>query len=129
MKIYIEVLVIIILILVVLVWALWMAISKYIYVRRYKPENDKGERGEQERQRLIKEGLPNPGTRDQFSRGAESTDSIKGSPKPREQIGVQTTDTNNDREDSNSSRKSSSSDDEVSKSRRFRNPFKRRGKR
>ena len=65
-KLYIELLVVAIILIVLLVWILWMAISKYIYVRRLKPENDKGQKGEDERQRLIREGLPNPGTREQL---------------------------------------------------------------
>jgi len=51
--IYIEVLVfIIVLVLIIILW-LWAKISKWIAVRRYKPENDKGKLAEESRQQLI----------------------------------------------------------------------------
>lgn len=55
--VYIEVLIILIPLLLVVAWFLYVQLTKYIYNRRYKPENDKGKKGEEHREEFIRRGL------------------------------------------------------------------------
>lgn len=59
-QIDIEVLVILALIFMFVVWLIWNYLLKIWNIRRYKPENDKGRIGEEHRQELLNEGLPDP---------------------------------------------------------------------
>lgn len=45
MKIYIEFIVLISFILLFILWWVWIRLSKYILLKKYKPENDKSRKG------------------------------------------------------------------------------------
>lgn len=49
MKFYVEILVVVILFILLLIWAIWFRFTGWINKRRYKPENDKGRAGEENR--------------------------------------------------------------------------------
>lgn len=56
----IEFLIFVVIVIMLLFWFLWFKLSKWTAVRRYKTENDKGFKGEENRRRLIAEGKPDP---------------------------------------------------------------------
>jgi len=53
MKFYIEYLIFVIPPLIFVLWFLWFRLSKIWLRRRYKPENDKGRKGEEHRRELT----------------------------------------------------------------------------
>ena len=115
MKVYIELLIPLLIVLIAGLWFLWFKLSKKFHNWRYKPENDRGKKGEEHRQELIKAGQPDP-------IGA-ITDAVKdtgGQGKPEGQDIVQATELDIVRKDSNGFGKGSKS------GRKFRNPFKKR---
>lgn len=112
---YIEVLILVIIVLLVFFWIVWSMITKWINERRYKPENDKGLKGEENRRRLIAEGEPDI---------AKSIINDAGFTEPPERTILQTTEINDIREADNSIGKTSNSNGGTSK--RFRNPFRRK---
>ena len=60
MKIYIEVLIPFVIMSLVTLWFFWLKLSTKWHKWRYKPENDRGEKGEEHRKELIRAGLPDP---------------------------------------------------------------------
>lgn len=121
MKIYIELLIIVIIGLMLLLWFIYLKISQFIYVRRYKPENDKGYQGNKRRQELLKEGRPDPIKRiaEAINGEGERNTINEGQGEFEGHSDLQTTKTDSDGETSKSNGK-------VSKPRRFRNPFRRK---
>ena len=58
--IYIEVLILLVIVVILSIWFMWFSISREISRRRYKPENDRGLKGEENRKKLIAEGKSDP---------------------------------------------------------------------
>lgn len=56
MIIYIELLVVGVLLALLFIWGAYIILSKKFYKWRYKPENDRGKKGEEFRQELIQQG-------------------------------------------------------------------------
>lgn len=116
MKIYIEFLIVIVVIIILFLWYVWFTISKEISKRRYKSENDRGFKGEENRQRLIAEGKSDP---------AKSISNDAGFTEPPGSTFLPTTETNDIGKADTSNRKTSKSNGGISK--RFRrNPFRRK---
>ena len=113
---YIEVLVLVVIALLIFLWFIWSKISKWINERRYKQEDDKGYKAEENRRRLIAEGKPDP---------AKSISNDARLTEPPERGILPTTETNDTGEADNSPGKASRSNGRTSK--RFRrNPFRRK---
>jgi len=112
---YIEVLVLVVIVLLVFLWFAWYKTSKWFNERRYKQENDRGHKGEENRKRLIAEGKSDP---------TKSIINDAGFKEPGRQSILQTTETNNLGKADNSNGKTSKSNGRTSK--KFRNPFRRR---
>ena len=115
MTIYIEVLVLVVIALLIFLWFTWFKFSKWINERRYKPENDKGIKGEENRRKLLAEGKFDP---------TKPIINDAGFTEPPRQSILQTTEINDIGEADNGIGKTSNSNGGTSK--RFRNPFRRR---
>ena len=116
-QIDVEVLVILALVFMFVVWLGWYYLSKRWNNRRYKPENDKGRIGEEHRQELIREGLPDPAKGIDRGVGTNKSPS-KDSPGqrvPKGRISVPTADADSVGEDG----------DKLGKDVRKFNPFRR----
>ena len=99
----------------IFLWFTWFKISKWINERRYKQEDDKGYRGEENRKRLIAEGEPKP---------TKSIINDAGLTQPPGQSILPATETNDLGKADNSIGKTSNSNGRTSK--RRRNPFRRK---
>ena len=111
---YIELLIVIAIFLLFIFWFIWQQLSKKILERRYKPENDKGLKGEENRRRLIAEGKPDP---------QKSIITNAGLAESKESGILQTTKTDDVREADNSNGEAGRVNGKIG--RKFRNPFKR----
>jgi len=115
MILYIEVLIVLVVVGILSLWFLWFSISRYISRRRYKPENDRGHKGEENRQKLIAEGKSDP---------TKSIINDAGFEEPPRPSVLPTTKVNNLGKTDNSIGKPGKSNGGSSK--RFRNPFRKR---
>jgi len=59
-EVAIEILIPIILLGVFLIWFFWERITRWLGKKKYNPDNDKGKKGEEQRQELIRKGKPDP---------------------------------------------------------------------
>ena len=125
MIIEIELLIIILLILEFIIWFAWYKISTKLIVRRYKKENDKGYIGEENRKKLIRES--EEGTDGRESDTPTTTSDIPGTRESEERGNLQIPTSIDDGQTSSNDGETSDSNRKVS--RKFRNPFKRRGER
>jgi len=118
--IYIEVLILLVIFIILSIWFTWFSISREISRRRYKPENDRGLKGEENRKRLIAEGKSDP---------AKSIINDAGLTQLEGHSILPTTEANDIGKADNSIGKTSKSNGRLSKRRntfRRRNPFRRK---
>lgn len=100
----------------VILWYLWFTLSRKISRRRYDPKNDRGLKGEENRQKLIAEGKPDP------TKSIIDDAGFKEPPRPSL---LPTTEANDTGKADTSTGKTSKSNGGLSK--RFRrNPFRRK---
>ena len=110
MQIQIELLLIITLIFMFFAYKIWFKLTNKINIRRYKPENDKSRKGEEQRIAELKAGE---------RRIEKEPGNVPGPSEPKRPINLPPT-------TSDIIGKTSYSDGKVS--RKFRNPFRRRRK-
>lgn len=101
MQLYIELLVLGSIGLMFALWFLWVTTTKFYHKWRYKPENDRGKKGEDNRQRLIREGHPDP-----IGTVAKAIDDIGGQGESEGSRVIPTADVNSVGKDSDGIRKS-----------------------
>ncbi len=97
MKVYIELLIPLLIGLFVILWFVWKSISTKWHNWRYKEQNDRGKKGEEHRQELIRQGLPDP-----VRTIAKAVNDTGGQGKLERRSDVPPTDTSNARENSDS---------------------------
>lgn len=119
MEIQIELAVILIILFIFITWSIWFRLSLWIAKRRYKPDNDKGQLGEQRRREQIARGNPELNFSKQVSTGFTEPESGKL---------FQATTTDNVGENLKQSKGTDGSNKKPGRSygKTFRNPFRRR---
>lgn len=122
MKFYIELLIPAIMFIIFITWLVYIWVTKKIHERRYKPENDKGYQGEENRKRLIAERGADPIRKitNSITGSREGINNDEGQGEPEGRDNIQAADVDVNGEAGSGSGKS------VKPRRKFRNPFKRR---